>query len=129
VPFEQSVSALVSEWQKRLRLLDWDLKVIIESEEKPYMAVARCAPAFQSVELLVVHPDFHPKDKPMHGVHRDLELTVVHELLHARTCSVPESVAEYFQSPVWEASIELMAQAMVAAKRGQERYMGADATV
>jgi hypothetical protein len=72
---------LLVKWQKRLRLLDWDITINFDKEDgvlDEIGAWARCGvtAAIRDVEIVIKHP--HHTLNPYY----DLEMVLVHELLH-----------------------------------------------
>lgn len=70
--FQQTVEARVRHWQERLRLVDWDIRVVVNSRIA-HAADCEAAPEYRQATLR-----FNPKRIPV----ADLDAYVVHELLH-----------------------------------------------
>jgi hypothetical protein len=82
-----SLARLLKKWQRRLRLLDWDLTVAYGPPEAlgctPDNTVyGQCAMQCQhrSAEIRILDPACFPESAPVH--YTNVELTLVHELCH-----------------------------------------------
>jgi len=107
--------AYVKYWQKQLRLLDWKIKVVVryDPEEFNGFACMKHNLNFQMNTLEVLDPSLIKEEWA--GC-RDLEVTIVHELLHTRFIHAIKRKKE--SDPHEEMAIEVVAQALVAARRG-----------
>lgn len=119
----------VSYWKRQLRLDHIDIEVIIYSPEEHDGNLAVCKIAFgrHRQKLNIRHPDDR-SDHDRSVFRRDLEVTIVHELLHTKETPWRDhpSIDEVFQKDKWltglhEDSLDAMAEAMVRARRGIER--------
>ncbi len=124
------LNTLVREWIKRLRLTDWLVKARFATNEadKKYLSPSAYASTKVSSgckEALTIINKLDSIDADALGC-RDLEVTVVHELLHLHA----ESFDHFFNNKqskrptehyALEAMIELTALALVEAKRGVPR--------
>ena len=129
--FRQEIIALTAEWQTRLRLNDWNITIaIMDGEDPGFFADSQSNLAYQAAHLRFRHPRLHPAQEDTAAC-IDTEATVVHELLHVRSNNLPEEAHTALQKDLdrWECFIELTAQAMVAAKRGETRLGYAPAAV
>jgi hypothetical protein len=108
---------LLRDWQKRLRLEDWDIKVKYAEIE----GYGRCRPQAHHKVAQIEIKSSPPKDNC--GTCEDIEVTLVHELLHVRIDQwlKPEDQNKYVEGTEFEAFIEQISQALVAAKRGLKR--------
>ena len=119
--FKVEVQLLVDEWQKRLRIDDWVIKVTVAEDEDPgYFARTQYSSMYRSATMNFRHPSLHPTQDQCAAT-PDTECTVVHELLHLRLqvfkYFTSENQSEFIFDEI-ECAIDLTAQALVAAKRG-----------
>ncbi len=112
---ENEVKAHVKYWKKHLRILDWQINVKIheDPEEFPHYGRMDHHRNDQVALLNVLNPENIPED--WWGC-RDVEVTVVHELIHTRFifCLLPDKHTLHHQ----EMAIETVAKALVANRRG-----------
>lgn len=112
---QRDLDRLCEDWQRRLRLMDWEIEVrIVPSYEIP----DRIGSSFQRVQertavvklcrLDEVPPDVDPRQL-------DLEITLVHELLHIWVAEFRPYVKEDRDE---ERAINALALALVEAVRG-----------
>lgn len=71
--------ALIPEWQKRLRLQDWEITAVVVDQTEDGLASANALPKYKSAKLTLLDPV--KIDKDWLG-NKDLEVSIVHELLH-----------------------------------------------
>ena len=111
---KEQVEEYVKYWQKQLRLMDWVMTVeIYEDLEKcGGYGHAEHSKNFQTVKYGILNPDKIPSDWV--GT-RDLEVTVVHEILHTRLTFLSVFKKENHHM---EMGIETIAKALVANRRG-----------
>lgn len=126
-PFEGLVRELVKEWQARLRLDDWTFDIVVITETDPGLyGKVDYSLSDRFYRITVRHPDLHPP-KHVSAACQDTEVTVVHELLHVRMWPFKYASEKPSEDSMMydemEAAIELTAQALVAAKRGQLRVV------
>lgn len=117
----EEVSAKVSEyvgyWKRQLRLEDWDITIEVPAHDpKGYAEVTRHQ-CLNAAHMVVRNPYMVP---PASLANNDLEVTVVHEMLHIRFPNVdfPRNSAD---DNLFELGIERTAQALVALNRGERR--------
>jgi hypothetical protein len=109
--------AWCAEWQKRLRLQDWRIEVKWFALTDPGESLGNCRwnEARKMATIQVRKPEVI-SDEP--AFNKDLEATLVHELLHLQFYAVqPRDHGTL--NDVFEAAIDLTAEALVAAKRGE----------
>ena len=111
------VKSYVKYWTPRLRLRDWEVEVKIHDDPKAFEQFAQATHhrGFQHVLVEVLEPEKIP---PEWVGKRDLEVTVVHELLHTRLIQLPRPPENETQHE--EMAVETIATLMVALKRGVE---------
>jgi hypothetical protein len=119
------LARIATDWQRRLRLQDWVVQIgFVNKAEKDGLKICFASTTFSSGQKAVVIQVAKLIDVlGSIGCH-DLEVTVVHELLHLHAdpfdhaCDEDKAPAEY---EALEAMIELTAIALVEAKRGTPR--------
>lgn len=116
---EKELQKLCREWQKRLRLQDWDVKVFVKRESQFINENAAGECSWQLAKKLAVIRILDPIDYGSNlAWPQDQEATLVHELLHlhfapfAAKDDTPEDTAQ-------EQAIDLIARALVELKRGR----------
>ncbi len=108
---------LLREWQTRLGLQDW--KIHLLSNCRPdEMVLENCAgctewqESIKCAQIQIIDPSFYGK----RIVPFDFEKTLVHELLHIKTCLISDQV-DPLQERVAHQIIDDLARAFVDAKR------------
>jgi hypothetical protein len=112
----EELSSLCAEWQERLRLQDWDIRLKIQrGREMHYDNNDGECRRIPELKIAYVYLN-DPVDYDGHWPY-DMEVTLVHELMHIHWnyCISDRDSAEYH---LMEAAIECTAQALVTAKRG-----------
>lgn len=111
----------VKEWAYRLRLQDW--KFIVKVAGSELEAFATCDyNVCHGIATIKVRDPIHMPDYDK-GFCNDLEVSIVHEMLHLRFKPIEQFIDDKeLKAPKdHEASIELTAQALVSAARGYRR--------
>lgn len=112
-----SKEKLLDEWKKRLGLQEWRIKLcdMCKPEEMTLENVAGCtewSEAIKTARIEIIDPKFYGKRiAPF-----DWEKTLVHELLHLKTCLVSDQVND-LQVRYMHQMIDDLARAFVDAKR------------
>jgi hypothetical protein len=112
-------------WQPQLRLdhIDFELDMLRKEEN---VSLAQCCVAFarHRQKLHVRHPDDR-SERDKNDFRRDLEVAVVHELLHSKEATWRDhpSIDDVFKKDKWltelhEDSLDAIAEALVRARRG-----------
>jgi hypothetical protein len=102
-------------WQKQLRLLDWDIRLEVVQNPKDTedsAAWVKKSQNYQQARITVLDSSKWPEDWTWGS--NDLEVTIVHELLHVRLAYVTGKK----QNCHIEMAVETLAMALVAARRG-----------
>lgn len=108
---------LLAEWQERLGLQDWRIRLKPKCRPEE-MALENCAgctdwsEAVKTARIEIMDPAYYGE----RIVPFDWEKTLVHELLHLKTCLVSSNVPE-LQERVMHQLIDDLARAFVSAKR------------
>lgn len=110
----------VKDWAYRLRLQDWKITVEVAGSELEAFAHTNINRHHNTANITVRNPVHTPSDN---AAVDDLEVTVVHELLHLRFLPVELTLDDRDLKPPkeHEASIDLTAQALVSAARNHRR--------
>ena len=111
---DKTVKSHIKYWQKQLRLMDWKISAKIYEDVKDFDMFGRnkINRNYQTSEIELLNPKQIPKDWT--GA-RDLEVTIVHEILHTRfTYCSPKKIDNCHI----EMAIETTAMALVANRRG-----------
>lgn len=115
---DENAKSLLDEWQNRLGLTDWRIKLSTncEPQEMEMQDVCGCT-SWQEVSktahISVIDEKYYGNDRVAPF---DFEKTLVHELLHLKFCLLSESGNE-LQDRVTHQLIDDMARALVDAKR------------
>ncbi len=115
---DHELKALLPEWQQRLRLQDWDVSLKFEKYSEGLGNVRMCA-KYKSAEIIIREPAFIDPDELGN---KDLEVTLVHELLHVQAGHLTHFLAEKQNDRYYdemERLVELTALALVKLKRGE----------
>jgi hypothetical protein len=115
---ERQLQRLCAQWQKRLRVQDWDVRVRVKRRHQMELESKRagCNYSLKLKEALIEIQsplDYQPSVWP-----NDMEQSLVHELLHLHFAlfsaddETPEGVAQ-------EQAIDLIASALVSLARGE----------
>lgn len=99
-------------WQKALRLTDWQIEYRINEDENFFGTICTF-PTHSTARIEIRDPDLFDGD--VVGI-KDLEVTLVHELLHLRFFHCTHEGKAYHNHK--EMAIKITAAALVAAKRG-----------
>ena len=108
-------SGLLEYWQRQLRLQDWDIDVEIV---RPLAIEGKAGDTRTTREvrqawIRISDPSLSEQDFPEHFL--DIEVTLVHELLHVAFAANIETHDEV------EPAIDATARALVALNRGEKR--------
>lgn len=111
---------LLSEWQNRLWLQDWRIKLVpdCKPEEMKLNGCDGCTEwteCIKAARIEIIDPQYYGE----RIVPFDFEKTLVHELLHLKTCLVSDMLDE-FQARYMHQMIDDFARAFVDAKRHKE---------
>lgn len=109
---ELELQELCAEWQKRLRLQDWKVKVSlcrIRDIDDSY-ARMKTRNYFKEADIQIAEATDRPEADP------DLEQTLVHELVHIHFTQLETPTG--YGLTILENGIDLTAWALVNAKRG-----------
>lgn len=111
--------SLLAEWKERLGLTEWRIK-LVDNCKPEEMMIENCAgctdwsEAIKTARIEIIDPQYYGK----RIVPFDYEKTLVHELLHLKTCLVSDQV-DALQARYMHQMIDDLARAFVDAKRAQ----------
>lgn len=116
-PTQDELESLLSEWQRRLRLQDWTVKIQLRRRHDMSMDDSAGVCRWQLAKKLacVEIMDPHDYDPGSFGWAQDVERTLVHELLHLHFA--PFATHDQPVDTAQEQAIDLIAGALVDAKR------------
>ena len=121
---QQEAQALCCEWQERLRLQDWDVKVDIarEAQFRTSGTAGECRWVLAKKTALVylLDPVDYPPDIRWE---QDHEVTLVHELLHLHGAPFDQFESGSPEEIALEQMIDLTARALVALERQASQHM------
>jgi hypothetical protein len=112
--------ALLPEWQKRLRLQDWQIEGSITDQVGQPLAKATLLAKYKAARIAILNP-VKVEEECSHWIgNKDPEVSIVHELLHLQgeslnTLLSKKKYARYDAD--MERLVELTAIALVALKR------------
>lgn len=111
--------SLLAEWKERLGLTEWRIK-LIDNCEPEEMTIENCAgctdwsEVSKTARIEIIDPQYYGK----RIVPFDYEKTLIHELLHLKTCLVSDKV-DSLQARYMHQMIDDLARAFVDAKRAE----------
>lgn len=109
----------MAEWQLRLGLMDWDITIkYVRHFDLDQYTVGTCKWHMKTKEAKI--KILVPEDFPETIAYRenDIEMTIVHELLHLHISPIVESDTNTFRETIEEQVIHKISKALVNAKRG-----------
>lgn len=114
----KEIRELIRYWQRQLWLPNWKFKFRIHTDPKEIkgsFALNEHSPNNEVAFIHLLHPDKIPED--WIGV-RDLEVTIVHEMVHTRLIYVAHPSKKRVKNWNLEMAVEVIAKALVANRRG-----------
>lgn len=113
-----TVGPLLIEWQERLRLQDWSIKIaVVPHTRTGSLGSARMHAKYKGAEIEIMNPAFID---PAIICNTDVEVTLVHELLHLQGGALTEYLEDEklrWYHDEMERLVELTAIALVKLKR------------
>lgn len=109
--------ALLNDWMERLNMQDWTVQLqdCCDPDEMFMQEVSGCTQwqeVGKAAVIQIIDPDLYGRRiKPF-----DYEVTLVHELLHLKTCLITD-VDDPLQARVGHMLIDDLAETLVAVKR------------
>lgn len=120
---EDQLKQKCAEWQKILRLQDWDVHVSIvrDSNMKLKDVNGECEWVLQTKQahIRILDPIDYPEDTRWP---QDMEQTLVHELLHLHFAPFDTHADGSLEHTSMEQAIDMIAGALLSLKRGGEGY-------
>ena len=116
---EERANRLLDEWKARLGLQAWRIKLVpnCRPEDMALEGCAGCTEWTESVKtarIEIVDPVYYGE----RIIPFDFEKTLIHELLHLKTCLISDGVPQ-LQERYMHQIIDDLARAFVDAKRGE----------
>lgn len=108
-------------WQRRLRLQDWNVRLVVKAAEDMDDTFAKILPQLDSKKAVmhVCNPsDASSADTRLSGVY-DIEEYIVHELLHLYTEPLEPEDSDSAESRVIEQAVGVLANCIVRLSREQ----------
>lgn len=114
---KREANALLAEWQERLGLQEWRIALYHKCKPEDMMVQnsAGCtewSETIKTARIEIINPKYYGE----RVARFDFEKTLVHELLHLKTCLVSDEVSD-LQQRVMHQMIDDLARAFVDAKR------------
>ena len=110
---------LCSDWQKRLRLMDWRITLKYEPCQDPTeLGTTQFWLIEKTATIWVCPASAMRADAP--PTSRDEELTLVHELLHLHTSPLLRMMSPA-DEPAHELALNCIAEALVVLRRGEKQ--------
>ena len=114
---------LVTKWQIRLRLQDWNVKVRFAKKGENVDYWGMIIPVATTKEaVIVIHNPKHVEDRGDDCYEADTEVTVVHELMHMHFAEL-DFASGSRQEVIEEVIVSHVAQLLVALDRADEYIM------
>lgn len=117
---EEQLQAKCLEWQKLLRLQDWHVKVYVKRDRDLMLGkkagVCRWTIAKKMAIIQVLDPTDYDPDTPWE---QDMELTLVHELLHLHLAPFDNFEDSPLETAV-EQAVESISEGLVTLRRAQK---------
>lgn len=119
---QEQLEQYLHDWQKELRLMDWDVSIAIKPAHKMFTQDAQASIEWQLAEKTAMIHILHPDDYP-DGLVRDQdhEVSLVHELLHLHYAPFEETEAGTLAHDMMELSIDTISHTLVRLKREGEK--------
>lgn len=109
----------LKKWKKRLGLSDWDITVKYRDAQDLNQSQGKTivrAP-MQTADIRLMKQTDRQKSDPSDS---DIELDLVHELVHVRLWSIDPYEAEGVEHVCREQAVEKLAQALIISDRGKK---------
>ena len=119
---DEQLQQALAEWQKILRLQDWIIKASIRRERDMYLANSSAAVRYNYEKRMAFIHIMDPIDyEPDLMVPQDMEISLVHELLHLHYAGFDQTEKGTIEYALVEQSIEAISRALVELKRSGQR--------
>lgn len=118
-PARPNLNRLLTKWQRRLRLQDWDITARYVrslaregSEDEHIFGTCVPQPHHQAAEIEILDPKYFPAEYPERFA--SVELTFVHELCHVVFAQAFSHIEEHpLMDEIQERIVEQMAKALL----------------
>lgn len=114
---EQHLKEQLTRWQDRLKLSDWDISLELarSADLRPgTLGNVHWDKPAKTAHIRVLDPNDYQMN--YYAAVRDMEFTIVHELVHLELASLPRSEASRGDE---EVAVNQMAEALLALERGE----------
>lgn len=111
---------LLEEWKSILHLEQWDIELIISQQKNFLGGDSQGEITFNKVECSAIIRILDPVDWVNIPFNQDMEMTLVHELLHIIYADFEPEDSNSLQYTLWHRSIDSTARALVSLKRKGE---------
>jgi len=110
------LNKMLDKWQPRLGLTDWDIEIRFANSDElgEDCACAKYIETIQHAKLKILCKEDRIESNPMH---RDIELDVIHELVHIRLWSIDPMGIDGVHNTCREQAIEWIAKGLVYSDR------------
>lgn len=109
---------LLAFWQRQLRIQDWDVRLSVVRYHEIEGNIGLCKAKASSRQAIIQLCDPQDLHHDASDSDRDLEVTLVHELLHV---AFPSDLEDGRTSEAQEQAIDSTARALVLLRRGTPR--------
>lgn len=121
---EKQLKDRCAHWQKVLRLQDWRIDArFATSDELAHQGDGGICELHQDSKIATIRilPEdaYNPHSHMSQAFPQDVELTLVHELVHIHFDKVMDPDAEEHEEVMQEQAIQFVAEALVALSRGE----------
>lgn len=120
---DDELRACCCEWQRRLRLQDWDITIkrVRSSAYRDGTAKAGDVEVSQEKRMAVIRvtepDDYDNQQNPDFGIDQDMERTLVHELVHLHFAPLWHVIKGDIEDRFEEHAVNAISAALVAMKR------------
>ncbi|EGO63506.1 hypothetical protein [Acetonema longum] len=114
---EEQLIVLCREWQQRLRLECWEVALRIARQRDFDLKNAQGECCYTKETALATIKILDPTDYPQSPFKYDMEIVLVHELLHLHFCMFDKTEYGSLDETMMERSIDHIAKALVKLKR------------
>jgi hypothetical protein len=115
---EQFLADVISKWSKRLGLSDWTITACFREARDMHQAPAntRIRVNIQQADIHILQPEDRQLSDPQDA---DMELDIVHELIHIRLWAIDPEEPEGVLYACREQAIEWLAKALITSDRSE----------
>lgn len=114
---QYELEELCREWQERLKIQYWDIKIGIFRARDFVKSDSRAEVSWTKTNATAILRILDPVDYDRELWPQDMEVSLVHELLHLRFCEADITEAGSLEDVMLERAIDHTAEALVRLKR------------